>query len=433
MSKTTEEHPIIEALEDWLRSPAPRPYEVADSRGGGPPLTVGTDRDLTANPDNSINPLSAEVGGQSSVSLVDSSHPAVSKIARVVIRPGSSNTYGNTVRLLMADTQGGDPAPPTPTLEYTHAFAVRFPSSGNDGGFPRTGLLWELHNTYDWYMYSPGAALAPHAVLLRPNRTLANRYCGGDITPTGWAEWHPEDPLLTNVAADKWINVVHRVKFSESANGEIDVYAWYLGDPTPTTPKVKLRNLKTAQVLPNMQNDRLYLECGFYLDGASSTNRTDTIEHTLPRRFLKTQDAFNWITSGQAPVPPDPPVTHHYASSIKTGDVVTDGQVWEATSDDTKVTKAKFFADNAVLSEQPFASGKASQTLHLAPTSDNGGVTLHDSAGVMLWGSGSIDWTVQENVLPPEPETETYELSGTVSANEDGTMSGDVTLTPQVP
>jgi len=400
-------------------SPAARDDEPAID---GRVSTQGQPRDLTANPDGAIAPLVQEIGGVSSVTLIASDHPAVSKVARVQIKPGSSTSYGNTVRLLMADTSGTDPAPPSPTLDYAHAFAIRLPSHLNDGGFPRTGLVWELHNTAAFYNYSGPAALAPHALLIRPNRVLANRCCTGPLSQTGWTEWHPEDKVI-DLKPDAWLDVVHRCRFSEAKDGLVEVFAWWHGSTPPTAPQLRLQNVCTAQSIPQanppLHNDRLYLECGFYLDGASSTNRNDTIDHTLPRRFTGATlvtDAIAWL-AGSAP--PQPPQTYSYASSVKTGDVIVDGHVWTVTSDDPACRQARFFADNVELERVAWAEGKASTTLHLPPTSDNGGVTLHDPAGAMLWGSGSIDWTVEAPPDPPDPTPDTYDVTGTATVDGD--------------
>lgn len=423
----TEEHPLLDAVEDWLRSPASRSADEEPDISS-PRAATGQARDLTTNPDGSINPLNQEIGGQSSVALIAPDHPAVNKVARVTIRPGSSNSYGNTVRLLMADyLEPKDPAPPTEGLEYVHAFAVRFPAALNDGGFPRTGLLWELHNTAPYYNYSSGAALAPHAVLLRPNKVLANRCCAGPITPTGWSEWHPEDPILTNLKTDRWINVVHRLLLKADKTGFVETYGWYLGDPVPQTPQVNLRNVASAQSIPGLAPDKLYLEEGFYIDGASSTNRTDTIDHTLPRRFFgptALQDAIAWINGGTTP-PPSGNVPQSTTAPKISGEPVVDAQI---QTDDGAWTnsptgfKYQWQWKPGGTGEFMPVTGATSKTFQCSSTFVGSPVrclvTAINASGQASAGSNEV--VVRAEVIPPEPEPEPtpdgdYTVSGTAT------------------
>jgi len=226
---------------------------------------------------------------------------------------------------------------------------------------------------------------------------LYMRLMGGDCTTGGWTTfWN--NLLLESPCTPGLHCIVTKIHYARDSSGRIE--AWHSKDGKTFDKKVD-KGGQATWVWGASTPQKVYPCAGIYPASNPGRPRDKNFVWHYGNMFgfASVEDAMASFLSGETP--PSPPGTHHYESSIKTGDTVAYGQEWTVTTDDPAVVKARFFADNVLLEQKSLAGGEASTILHLPVTSDNGGVTLHKADDVMVWGSGSIDWTVTEQ--PPDP------------------------------
>ena len=207
--------------------------------------------------------------------------------ARFEEAPGDTWDGDGTVRCLAANTttdeQIGD------DYYYSMSFYLPRPISNN--------LLWETHTRKDNIdLISNPVSVVPHAIVAlgtpstydQTANRLSYRLETGPAkwSGTGWTGWsydRPDMVIMQPIPLRTWIDVIVHIKFTESEDGAVQVWARTRSNPWPRTPEVNLEGIPTLQYIPAglsptvssiVHTTTLYDEIGLYKGGAR-TDRTD--------------------------------------------------------------------------------------------------------------------------------------------------------------
>lgn len=184
--------------------------------------------------------------------------------ARFEEKPGDAWLAGNgSVRCLAADYHSGE----AEGDDYYYGFSLYFPSGAGDD----SNLVWVLHQGEELYRY-PECSVAPFAVQIQPGpkgERLEFRIVGGNCVPgKGWSMWRPHIQLagLDPVPRDTWVDLLVHIRFTESANGLVEVWDHIKGAPWPARPAFSLHGIPTIPRCDvcGVHHEQLYTLFGLY-------------------------------------------------------------------------------------------------------------------------------------------------------------------------
>ena len=186
--------------------------------------------------------------------------------------------------------------------EYYYGFSMYFPRKIS------SNTLWELHMRGDIFSVDPNTAVVPHAIIadgaggLRYNLLTGPAYWGGGAW-TGWSHFDSGLSLgddLDDYPTGTWIDFIVHLRFTESAEGLLEVWHRTGEGPWPAAPQLARYDVPTLQWIPGYDNQiwgypndpdvpndihtsSLYTAFGLY-KGGPYTSVTDVVYHDGYRR-----------------------------------------------------------------------------------------------------------------------------------------------------
>lgn len=165
--------------------------------------------------------------------------------------------------------------------------------------FPRpitNNLLWETHTRKDNIdLDSDPASVVPNAILAYGSPAtydqaadrLSYRLAAGAATRsasgwTGWSYTRPDLVFMRPIPLRTWIDVIVHIRFTESDQGVVQVWARKASRPWPRNPQVDLHDVPTLQYIPGgldpavpntVHTTSLYDAIGLYKGGARTVRR----------------------------------------------------------------------------------------------------------------------------------------------------------------
>ncbi|WP_181813487.1 heparin lyase I family protein [Gaiella occulta] len=252
-----------------------------------------------------------EGGGYAPFSTLECPHPSTQfQLVSSPVREGSyaarfsitgNDVWSNgSVRCLAAKYDTGE----TTGMDKYFRLSVYIPSPGIS-----SNLIWELHHPSSLYNL-PGCGIAPFALTTDGSRLLF-RIATGDckVGAVNWSYWEPNIviPGLSPYPKDTWIDLVIHIRFSESANGLVEVWNRVGGGSWPSSPQLTRSNIPTMPFsnATGVHDAKLYTEMGLYPGGPYSGS--DTIYLDDYRRESSLAAALGSSAPAPAPAPASAP------------------------------------------------------------------------------------------------------------------------------